>query len=155
MYLEISGRRSGKTTRLLAAIAKSDKPCIVVSPNRSIGRRIEHKNIAYNITSSVLLKLINDLYMTHHLTEDFNWFFEEFDYMKDILFLKKGYYCTTPIKIRDLKHRQLFSRGKVEDNLLSLIKLNDGQYHNYISGSIIKEFSNSIPERECTGEYRG
>lgn len=126
IYLEISGRRSGKTTRLLEEYSKSNpENSYIVVPNYLMGRHLlkgakfitvqDLKNEDNN-TSQILLEGRKPL-------QDYTLFWDEFDYGEDgTEYIKSGdYYSTTPIGYRTVDDFDSWATFKKPDMLLSLV----------------------------------
>lgn len=88
MYLEISGRRTGKTTRLIQAAEKAGKNALIIAFNSAA--RVLYDGlpcVSYEFFSSPQFK-----------PEDYGglYFFDEFALMKDIPIYEDAYYVGTP-----------------------------------------------------------
>lgn len=155
MYLEISGRRTGKTTRMLTAIHKAymDGERIAVfvptyGMGNSIRKAIEENNyIGIEGRHTVKVYYIREdfdkrLLDTGLLIGDFKLFYEEFDYFRGnnkVIVSEDGYYVTTPCKIRtDFNDTE-------NDVLLKLIDMNAGSY--------VKHINKELADSTCMDEH--
>lgn len=145
MYLEISGRRSGKTTRMLTAIHKAymaGERVAVFVPNYGMGHPIRDAIEENNYVDTQKCQKVNvyhsrkefdkRLLDTGLLPEDFKVFYDEFDYGRDeVIVSENGYYVTTPCKIRtDFEDTE-------NDVLLKLVEMNGGGYAKYLNKELI------------------
>lgn len=149
MYLEISGRATGKTKRLCEAVVShlrqygSSAMAVIISPS---GHRAKYDALIDEKYHDMVLvthdyeiakeRLVNHETQESITFEDFSfklgmgfgnikYFFDDFDYGKsEIPTLDDGYYVTTPFKIRNLDD-WLFWR---EDKLLTLLIENNFMY---------------------------
>lgn len=143
MYIEISPRRTGKTTRLIEDVvvkASNGAQCIIITLNYSMRDIIrdmidEVKEYKWMVEP----KIYTDSFMCgvdwqKVFSPDSYVYFDEFDFMKmEISVLKNGYYCTTASKKRTYNDIKEFYDGKRHDNLLNLLKCNNGQHTSYMS----------------------
>jgi hypothetical protein len=146
--LEISGRMTGKTTRLLARardLADQGKSVVFVTClYRHLPRR---KGITFQGSGL----------MGRHTDPDAIWFFDEFEWLKGVTLREGAHYATTPKRLRDL------SRDTPDnDLLLALIDANGGGHvrHPFLTGDreLGHNFRASFPDddtfrREIYGEY--
>lgn len=164
MYLEISGRRTGKTTRLLTAIHKAymaGERVAVFVPTYGMGNIIREtidKNNYIDIEDRHTVEIyINKkefdkrLLDTGLTIEDFKVFYEEFDYFRknnEVIISENGYYVTTPCKIRrDYKDTE-------NDVLLKLIDMNAGSYVKHINKELVDAmYSDNHYKQEIKGEF--
>jgi len=110
MYLEISARRSGKTTRLINAAIIADlkgetvyvvtlNVCTAQDFKRMVSKIVPRNSIRFlgatQVTSGVRLG-------QRPRPEGISWFYDEFDFMspENVIIKDNGYYATTPIKLR-------------------------------------------------------
>lgn len=120
-YLEISGRQTGKTTRLVNAMIdhlSCGGSCILYTHSRKMFQVIcEIIYHEYGDVSKVKYYLDKGIEM-----ERVRNYFDEFDFNDKLqslgAFDAKGYYCTTVTKLRDIKDLQ----NPKGDLLLELIK---------------------------------
>jgi len=133
MYLEISARRTGKTRRLAEAVKKHLKDggeAIVVAPwlQRCDSMDLPRKEPNLFILSDWHLKTCPPEKLKAIKLDNPRWFFDEFDFFENLRphIAEGGYYVTTPRftrKIWEMTEDQIKA-----DVLLSLLKLNKGQY---------------------------
>ena len=152
MYLEISARQTGKTTRLIKQAisdAINGHEVIIVTNNVSnkkilynkIIEEINQKPDIEDFQKSALLTHIRLLgvYEVKNFLEsecefaeyDYLWFYDEFDLIREdyqIIFSEDGYYTTTPKRNRTVEDIISHKIGKKPDPLLKLIEMNNGKY---------------------------
>lgn len=161
MYLEISGRRTGKTTRMLKAIDKAyeeGKHIAIFSRNK-----YEENNIIKHIREEELdgikifrsKKDFQEQLLGKSLSmNDFKVFYDEFDYIrnqKDIIISDDGYYVTTPAKIRS---KQYWGDNIEDDILLKLLDMNAGSYVKIVNKELVEDFKHSYKyTQEIKGEF--
>lgn len=118
-YLEISGRQSGKTERLIEAVekhAEANGIALVVVHNGLVDHMRE------KLFKTGVVVIPEDLMHSELVTqvepslEDVRWFFDEFDWLKDVPVKEGAYYCTTA---RYLRKQDASAEG---DTLLTLVK---------------------------------
>lgn len=153
MFLEISGRRTGKTTRLCRDIIKhlDSKPsaiATIVCPHDAQVRQLYHSILpdvyhdrviissnfkkivesVVNLNTSSLFNYFSRLLFTMEvdLFKDVKFYFDEVDIldMENVPIIENAYYCTSPSRQRTLDD-WLFWRS---DRLLRLIVNNDFLY---------------------------
>ncbi len=161
MYLEISGRRSGKTTRLIKDVIKN------ITAGINVVTVIHNKNNMINIVDShnyagsfdcVTYK---DYILDWTMYDNHKIYFDEFDFMDNkVPILEDGYYCTTPMKMRTEKDYYNFAHGIDRDILLELVNVNDNFYKKYsINQEDMKQlsyshlFTEDLYHRECLGNF--
>jgi hypothetical protein len=147
MYLEISGRQTGKTSRLVKAAAYAAIDTFLSDENRDIVvfgiSKAEEKRIylkiEYEVKSYIKIPSYLDPKYYHEIMRNVHLgnsnalysydkallFYDEFDFYRgNVIPRYDGYYATTPKHIRKYLPRQLIG----DDTLRDLINLNDGKY---------------------------
>ena len=114
MYVEISGRRTGKSTRLVLEVMKQiaeGKNCIIFTPfNNSYMIKMLKDNLpvkTYEIErvniNRINIYSYNSFKVKEHgiYIRSVMLFYDEFSFMQpeDIIIQQKGYYVTTPNKV--------------------------------------------------------
>jgi hypothetical protein len=140
MYLEISGRRSGKSYRLAQEVRKQVEQgynCVIISPTYDIGQAIYRKLFSHY--SEVKICSIE-----HFQNRNNKWgevperfFFDEFDmYSKQhqIPIYEDGYYCTTAHYVRSIDQLYSWKANRRTDKLLELVKANNNNFETYNMG---------------------
>jgi len=133
VYLETSGRRSGKTTRLLKEFWKNPNNSYIVVP---------HIRMLYHLPSIPTYRIItvsrlrdgqryNRGNKYNPLNSRLLW--DEFDLGEDgTEFIKAGdYYTTTPLLRRTKAEKESWERSERGDMLLSLLSFNRHSYERY------------------------
>lgn len=120
--LEISGRQTGKTTRLVKR-AKANFLTMPVTIVISDSWNIKSFRAQFRVYSEI--KVISESEMPRDLADyEFDkgiWCFDEFDWFKrHVPVIKQAHYCTTARHLRDI------TANPTGDPLLELIKLYDG-----------------------------
>ena len=152
MYLEISARRSGKTTRLHAEVRRQSKlgnPCIIIYPNMNM---LAQNRACVNWIPNVKAITIGK-YLSAYIHEaQIEWktglvlspntkkFFEEFDMYTSVHRVpvdKNAYYVTTPRFTRDSRLITSWKENRRSDLLLSLLQQNMGQYTAHTWGDVL------------------
>ena len=140
MYLEVSGRRTGKTTRCI------EKAC-----------ELHFKGLDFYILS------INDKNIPYFLLKyfipitEFN--IEKYFTRKDILIIDEFEYIKGKIPYNPIYTKNWFVVGtpfySQSDNLKTLINLNDGIYIKYINDKVYRQLKEmgDIPLDELKGEF--
>lgn len=154
-YLEISGRQSGKTERLIEAVQKhveAQGVALVVVHNGltdHIRERLSQSGVIVIPEHLMHSKLVTDV---EPQLENVRWFFDEFDWLKNVPVKAGAYYCTTA---RYLRKRDARPEG---DTLLTLVdKL--GQPSTRLPSGLCKEDAAEYYESETErallleGEY--
>lgn len=149
MYLEISGRGTGKTYRIAHAVAAyllEDEKNIanIVCPHLRQAEIVKENNKAlleknYNRIRCVTFDRKNAVVHGYRNVKNF---YDEFDYLNfnlnknDPFFFgdafKDDYYVTTPAKIRDLSKISIQELAKT-DFLIRLLLENKGMYCSYVN----------------------
>lgn len=165
MYLEISGRQTGKSTRLVdnvvSRILNGDR-CIVFGFSSNWTHELNNKILSklYNIVIEKPVTLhmpeffvkreMYDRYLKHnpHIDEDDLYvYYDEFDMLSEnnkMILSNNGYYVTTAIKTRTLEDRLLHAAGFKPDNLLDLEKMNNNMIVSIGRGfSFFEDFNNA------------
>ena len=142
MYLELSPRHTGKTTRIIQSVKEN------INNTRS---HIIIQILNYNMLNIIkknfnCSELDRITFITNKLElkgySDYKFYCDEFDiYEKDKVFITpNGWYSSTPIRKRTKKDIKDFILGKSDDILLQLIALNNGiiqckfSFHAYLQG---------------------
>lgn len=128
MYLEISPRQSGKTTRLAKFAVKKalsgKRVVVMLTSQQSVVRFIEllHTIEDAYLCGSKIYTVTYDNYGRHlKYGSAFDWYlFDEFDYACDpsidrTYIKKNGYYSTTPRFIRDAKYRRTYNAKRKQN----------------------------------------
>jgi len=136
MYLEISGRRTHKTTRLVRELQSwlsnpFNRAVLIThhtTQSKEISRQINpkyHSRLYYGSEISLTLDKLNDVCCPHSPTV--RWFWDEFDscYIRNVPVMETGYYTTTPRKLRSLSNWENWEN----DVLLRLLVANDFNYN--------------------------
>lgn len=140
MYLEISPRQTGKTTRMLYHIkcCEHKKP-LIIATSLNQAKNIEYlirKLFPSDIDGLIVTSIgaFNNVLNKLEQSLDYRFFFDDFDFMKLNKFpcmsdtrLLNSYFCTTPSRVRNLTD---FSK-EGEDILIDLLKLNKFNYTCY------------------------
>lgn len=118
-YLEISGRQSGKTERLVAAAKQHADDGGVALVVVFDGLTDYIRNMLGQCHGVIVIpeELMHSELVTLSapLLENVRWFFDEFDWLKDVPIIDDAYYCTTA---RYLRKRDANPEG---DTLLTLV----------------------------------
>lgn len=154
MYLEISGRRTGKTTRLAndvsLSIFKGITPILFL---------FGHNYYLLDYLSNYEKKKVFTFFSAKSYTKwliganrgKIKLYFDEFDIFKkeDIIFDKNAYYVTTPIKLR--------SRMDLEDPLIMLLNMNNWNYTNYRNSDskVINDSKSCNYKTDIFGQFLG
>lgn len=133
MYLEISGRRTHKTNRLLTEmeswLVNPTHYAVLITPRGSYSKELAEQTnprshprlVAGTEIQPILEKLKSVAYMPN-----VRWFWDEFDScdIRNVPVMETGYYTTTPVKVR-----KLIDWGRWQsDKLLRLIVANEFMY---------------------------
>ncbi|MEN5255234.1 hypothetical protein [Pseudomonas protegens] len=120
-YLEISGRQTGKTTRLVKIandLTAQGETVIFVTPQ----------------AEDLHGRLVGVVVLSDHQAppdevdqEQAIWIYDEFDWLKSAKVRNGGYYATTASRVRDLR-----IDTPETDLLLQLIELNGGSYQRHL-----------------------
>lgn len=163
MYLEISARRSGKTFRLIQHVRKNieiGKKSLVIYPTYAMAHAVLPKDFFSNSLVEVRsLDYIGSSWFDNRKYYDYQKVFDEFDYVSEysIPLTHDGYYVCTPRFLRTFQDWTDWYNFKKQDNLLSLIKMNDYHYKAYVCKDMIdmpkskhfnKDFGNQIFNKE-------
>lgn len=136
-YLEISARRSGKTTRLISHMVNflkthKDKRVVLTMINRKMIRLVrrmegvrELENRIVFISAQSISRFLSECerLLCGQNKEDFHYYFDEFDLMKndEYLFID-GYFVTTPVWMRTKQDVIEYYDGQTIDLLLECIE---------------------------------
>lgn len=123
MHLEISGRMTGKTTRMVEWAKKQAKAGVKVTIVLGTGWRdcIRQFRAQNDIASREISVILDSQIPLDDRLNSGVWCFDEFDwYKKTCPIISNGYYCTTAQSLRDM------AADPQGDPLLELIKLNGG-----------------------------
>ncbi|WMN19832.1 hypothetical protein QL104_10595 [Pseudomonas piscis] len=144
-YLEISGRLTGKTTRLVKfanELTAQGETVIFVTP--------QAKDLLGYLPGVVVL---SDRQAPPHDVdqEQAIWIYDEFDWLKSTKVRDGGYYATTASRVRDLR-----IDTPETDLLMQLIELNGGSYQRHLlTSGVIDEAYYEEARAACTDEqYR-
>lgn len=125
MYLEISGRCTGKTTRLVEEANKlylvGDKHVVVVVPYK-------HNLTGLHPDIPVIADLDEYLLENSLKVNQLRLLYDEFDLMTKVEIQPFGYYVTTPVKMRD---KDATSYGNKSDPLSELLAANNKKFVRY------------------------
>lgn len=139
MHLEISARRSGKTTRLIGHMVRflnghRDKRVVLTVLNREMIQYVKQMNDVKEIENRIVFIVASSI--SRFLSErerllcgilnkdDFHYYFDEFDFMKNDEHLSiDGYFSTTPSRMRTRQDVINHSNGQTIDLLLECIRL--------------------------------
>lgn len=139
MYLEISGRQTGKTSRLVAAIDMhlsnpNNRACIVphlFAHGNDILRKINRNYIKRAHVSTTIRSHVDWLRGVMDVSDNrVRFFYDEFDFHNtpdDVIPFETGYYCTTARFYRTQDHWKEYQN----DPLLRLIVLNEFKHESY------------------------
>ena len=168
MYLEVSGRQSGKTTRLVnhaIKYAEKGEHVVIVCMNEI------HKKNLISVLSEISTKEIkfcriniatyHDYVLDQMMYDRHKIYFDEFDSMNDeIPIIKNGYYVTTPLKLRTQKDIHNFYYKNYKDILLKLWVTNDYYCEKHTMDiermkylSYNEQYSNDLYYRQCLGNF--
>lgn len=133
-YIEISGRRTGKTTRLLETFHRHEGKKFIVTPFRNMFPRSQ-VNPEHIITVSQLRN--DDRWLGCYKSDHFSnarLFWDEFDLGEDgSEFVKTGdYFVTTPKFTREDWMFKEWILGNIEDMMIGLIHISRGKYAKYV-----------------------
>ncbi|MFJ3413734.1 hypothetical protein [Pseudomonas protegens] len=120
-YLEISGRQTGKTTRLVKIandLTAQGKTVIFVT--------LQAEDLLGHLPGVVVLS-DRQAPPDDVDQEQAIWIYDEFDWLKSAKVRNGGYYATTASRVRDLR-----IDTPETDLLLQLIKLNGGSYQRHL-----------------------
>lgn len=133
MQLELSGRRAGKTYRLIKNVVKSlleDKGVVIIVPNQGMKHVIaqtfyEHAGVEIEITSTILLSVgeLNSFKKEEFIDRHVNdkWYYDELDMMPMLHFLHpNAYYTATPMKLRNFEDLVSWVSKERKDLLLNV-----------------------------------
>lgn len=161
MYLEISGRRTGKTTRLIDAArlaAEQHNSVVIVTFNSAQAFHLREK---YRLPDNIIITATAGLNVIDEKRDLISWdlvpyFWEEFEFIDNVRLNVNDYYCTTPRNLRSIKDVKKWKNGKREDLLLDLISLNKGIYvkHNNF-GILTDKNSYGLMVEEFNAELKG
>jgi hypothetical protein len=164
MYLEISSRQSGKTTRMVDRIIKKAREAadrgeeyrfLVVCVSRRqvdyirdlIFSQITRRDTPYVVgLFTTYLQYEKFMVGRHHTVDDY--YFDEFDFApqnKSKFFVPDGYYCTTARFIRTRLYLKLYDQERKHDlkRFDLLVELVRKKHHKY------KQYVNSRPVVSC------
>jgi hypothetical protein len=138
MYLEISGRATGKTTRLIEDVSKrvvEGGYCVIFTSNNFL------KNMLCGITKNINIYTSYDRYIEQHrgisIPDDTYFYYDDFDMFNDpIIISKMGYYTTTAKRIRTKSDFEAWESGELVDPMITLlyaVKNYDGEFVSYIN----------------------
>ena len=164
-YLEISPRRSGKSTRMLEAVfqtIQSQQPAIVVSITkgssdyhereffREYGNRLYPKEKILVSFASVW-GITTVVEQAKEKISRPRFFFDEFDASMETPYLPGSYYVTTPRFLRKPEKLTIPVTAE-EDLLLFLLQKHRGHYNTTLHTKVTK-FSPGLPPTETHGRF--
>lgn len=144
-YLEISGRQTGKTTRLVKIAndltAQGETVFFVTPQAEDLRGRLQ----------GVVVLSDRQAPPDNVDQERAIWIYDEFDWLKSAKIRNGGYYATTASRIRDLR-----VDTPETDLLLQLIELNGGSYQRHLltPGVIDEAYFNEASELYTHEQYR-
>lgn len=136
MYVEISGRQTGKTSRLIRELEyhlsnPNNYACLVthkMSWGLDLTRKMktEYRDRVFFGTEIDMIVATARKKNLDPLTNNFRWFWDEFDFCRpnNVVIMDTGYYATTPKFIRKFEDWELW----YDDPLLCLVVANDFMY---------------------------
>jgi thymidine kinase len=150
IYLEISPRQTGKTTRLVQAatdwINKNlENHAIICTVNNSAKKHVQYLINIYLINNHRIKVITQHESITY--LKNLKWFYDEFDHFekKNLLIIDEtGYYVTTPKFIRN--------EIKSDDLLMNLLKTKNGEYERYERDKTLLDFWEFDKELQLTEE---
>lgn len=148
LYLEISARQTGKTTRLVSAVvshAVFSGDCVVVAHNAQTGRMLkemiepelilqEHRNRVTYVSAGSLSRWKKNVDHSDITFENLRVFYDEFDWFKSdsyFFFDSSGYYTTTPFRLRTADDIVEYKKELKFDPMLKLLDHTGGRYVAY------------------------
>jgi hypothetical protein len=155
MYLEISARQTGKTSRMLDNIIetyKTGKVCIVFSFNHIHGMTIKKRLVKrgyktkYNMVEFYTSReRYENAYKGRDKTNHV-YYYDEFDfYTDDVIIDRNGYYVTTPKKTRTIEDIKNFLSCEKYDVLLHLLQVNKNKVVSYNAlNTILTQYEDTI-----------
>jgi hypothetical protein len=170
MYLEISGRQSGKTTRLIdfaiSRARKGESVCIVVCRQHMVScitNIIENKTINDHVIvrydkfiyKAVATKSFITITTSLRGCSRYDWVcYDEFDFNPNICLediQQNSYFVTSPKSLRKVEER---TNSNKRDILYQLILKKRGKYHCHINGDLLTPGCVSIPVNEKYGVWK-
>lgn len=164
MYLEISARASGKTTRLLhamkeeialglgvALLAPSYPMLALITKQLTKAERDKVHVYTYDAIQTFRPEQQKEL-------DNLRFYCDEFDmYNGRLPISEKNYYCTTPTRLRSKLHMQLHKQHLLIDPLLDLVEHKKGYYVRYAMAGErnFDQFESYIPENAIDNEIWG
>jgi len=137
MYLEISPRQTGKTSRLVTAVKHhvlDGGSAAVFANNMAMCQNIKQyftDKELYNVDFfSSMERFEKSLIGRRPHKNKYKIFVDEFDFMqsKNVPLDRDGYYVGTPMKLRTLDDIVFHKQGIKPDTLLELLEMNKGKY---------------------------
>lgn len=164
-YLEISGRQSGKTTRLIEkarGLSRRGENCYIFTVNNQIKRLLQNQigGSEINVCSSnnflhdsQLVHEINSRKKKHLLFDEFDFYVDESKEVISHLCSNsnlKLYFATTPSRQRSLEEikRHYDSEDHHFDLLIQLIEMVDFKYETFLNEDMVKDNSRSLLSEE-------
>ena len=122
MYLEISPRRSGKTTRLIQRaneMCDEGIPVMVCAPTNAYGRVLRDMGLYSRVKFVLNVDNFFSVYKYTEKPEDYYILYDEFDTCEDIVYRQDNiYYVTTP-------------HSRDNYNIKNLVEKNNEEYISY------------------------
>ena len=166
LQVEISGRQTGKTSRLIDAMGdhiKNGGICFLYCVSQDMGRGIINKLIELfggdYIRSSIFINPSN-ITISKIKSEDLlrmRPFYDEFDFLKPEhqTYNEIGYYCTSPSKLRDMmEFYKLLGWRYFQDNydksdlLIKLILRTNFNFEKRMNYELMKKFGADYPKEK-------
>ena len=167
MYLEISARRTGKTSRLLKEFENSPLNSFIVVPYMSLKYSYPEYTRNRVITVDSLAKpssIWSDGYVLRAdakgkiIAKDYRLLWDEFDLSKDGSdYIKQGdYYVTTPNTLRGIDEFLQYRKGG-KDMLLRLVDICEHKYakYAYSDAPFLEESKQCLPSSEYIKQHEG
>lgn len=169
LELEISGRQTGKTSRLIDAMVKHIEAggiCFLYCVSQDMGRMVRERILVDHDIDCSYTVYINPTGSTfaERRQDDLRrarYFFDEFDFLKKEhqRYSPTGYYCTTPSKLRDsVSFSKLLAWSKFicnDDNSYSdsdllerLIMRTNFNFERRMNYDLVKRFGNDYPKEK-------
>lgn len=176
MELEISPRQTGKTNRLVYAMAyriqANPKDRFILATHSMHYSREVVRKLREVLEHSLIERRFPDIYDRIHVVshreqyhslmigkkkdEKFHTFVDEFDFLGFVPIDEDGFYVTTPKRKRTAQEVLDFFLGKREDALLQLLSMNKGEYVSYpLEDRITNQYKGQICKAQFEAEFEG